>query len=356
MPQLRKKYVAVDAGKFNTKVNAYDAGINKQLRTKFRTKMSEGTFDDDMFERGTFIVQVDDGPVYKVGWDARKEPDLETSKKSEIHRICTMTAIALACCDGEHKGINVAIGIPYDICVIPKERLEYKAFILGEPGMMHKVRLKAECRGPVHEVSFSFDKQLVYPEGIGVLYQYPEHLDGPTGIIDIGNLNTNNLYCDSFQIAHEGCFSDELGGKVMITNLASVLTADLGARANEGIVASTLLKPVELRALKTKNGDKEKEKRSKEIIDAYLLEHVKTIRQKCDSRHWPLEFMNLVCMGGTARLLKNEIYQVFGNETFIPDDPEYVNVMGFLKKLCADDGIDLFSIEKKEEEQKEMSA
>ena len=77
------------------------------------------------------------------------------------------------------------------------------------------------------------------------------------------------------------------------------------------------------------------------VIDRYLLEHVRQIKQRCDTRQWPLEFMNIVCMGGTARLLKNEIYQVFGEETFIPEAPEFVNVKGFLKKMCADDGIDL---------------
>jgi hypothetical protein len=72
-----------------------------------------------------------------------------------------------------------------------------------------------------------------------------------------------------------------------------------------------------------------------------MLEHVQKIRQRCDTRHWPMEFMSLVCMGGTAKLLAHEIKIVFGKETFIPEDPEYVNACGFLKKMCADDGIEI---------------
>ena len=72
---MSKKYVSIDAGKYNTKLNAYDPAAGKQMRAKFRTKISDGTFEDDMFEKGTFIVQIDDGPVYKVGRDGRQEPE-----------------------------------------------------------------------------------------------------------------------------------------------------------------------------------------------------------------------------------------------------------------------------------------
>lgn len=336
-----KRYIAIDAGKYNTKLNTYDAATGNQTLCKFRTKMSEGTFDDDMFEKGTFIVQVDDGPVYKVGRDGRNEPEMETSKKSEIHQVCALTAAALALGPGEHRGVNAAIGIPLQICNIPEERLSYKHFIFGDPGDLHTVRIKTDAAGPVLTSAFSFDRQLVYPEGIGVLYEYPSRLNGPTGIIDIGNLNTNNLYCDAFLINNEGCYTAEMGGKILIAGLSATLTSELGSRVDDNMAASTLLKPYEQRYLRSVKKNREIEIQSKNIIDRYLLEHVRQIKQRCDTRQWPLEFMNIVCMGGTARLLKNEIYQVFGEETFIPEAPEFVNVKGFLKKMCADDGIDL---------------
>lgn len=338
---MEKRFIAVDAGKYNTKVCAYNTEDSTILKTKFRTKIGEGTFDDDMFERGTYIVQVDGGPVYKVGRDGRQEPDLETSKKSEIHRICTMAGIAMACGNGQHENLHVVVGIPLQICNIPEERLSYKNYILGNPGEKHLVRIKTNCNGPIYETSFSFEKELVYPEGIGVLYEYPAKLDGTTGIIDIGNLNTNNLYCDQFLIDQDYCFTDELGGKVMISKLAQVLTSELGARVNENIVASALLRPLEERHLRSSNGNKALEEKSAELISKYLLEHARAIKQKCDTRHWPMDFMNIVCMGGTSRLLKNELHEVFGSEVFIPDEPEYVNACGFLKKMCADAGVDI---------------
>ena len=54
--------------------------------------------------------------------------------------------------------------------------------------------------------------------------------------------------------------------------------------------------------------------------------------------------MQLAFIGGTTKLLKEEIKVVFGENVFIPDDPEYVNAEGFLKKLCASVNIDVDAI------------
>lgn len=341
------RYCAVDTGKKDTKLKSFDPDTKKTMLLKFCTKISEGTFDDDMFEKGTFIVQVDDGPVYKIGHGARNEPEMETSKKSEIHRVCTYAAVALACGCSEHMNVNIAIGIPFKLCEIPEERISYKKYILGEPGVLHKVRIKTTCSGPVHTSNFTFNKTNVYPEGIGTLYEFPARLQGITGIIDIGNLNTNYLYCDSFLINSDGCHTNEMGGKILITGLSGMLSGELGARVDVPLAAATLLKPYQERYLPANNGNKELSIRSKALIDQFLLEHVRSIKQACDAKHWPLLFMNLVFVGGTSRLLQNEIREVFGENVFIPDAPEYVNVNGFLRKLCADDGIDLEAETKK---------
>lgn len=338
---MAEKYVAVDSGKYQTKLCTYEKGADMK-RQKFRTKISPGTFDDDMIGAGTFIVQVDGGDVFKIGREAKQEAVLESSKKSEIHKICTLAAIALSCGSGEHDGVNVAIGIPYQICQVPEERLDYKKYILGAPGEKHTVKIKTNGNAdPVTSV-FTINRQLVYPEGIGVLYEHPSKFnDGPTGIVDIGNLNINALHTASFDVFGESCFSDELGGKILIANLAQTLTSELGSRCDENLVAATLLKEKDARHLTSKKGNTDLEKKSREIIDREVLEHVAAIKRGCDSKHWPIEFMNTVCLGGTAKLLRNEIYEVFGEDTFIPDQPEYVNVCGFLKKMCADDGIDV---------------
>ena len=351
------KYIAIDAGKSDTKFKSYDSDTKAIVRSKFRTKISPGTFEDDFFERGTFIAQIDEnGPVYKIGHGGTEEPALETSKKSEIHRICTMAAAALACGGpGTFNDVKIVIGVPLQICSIPEQRIDYKKYILGEPGEEHIVRIKTDCNGPVHEIRLTFSKELVYPEGIGVLYEYPKKLGGQTGIIDIGNLNTNNIYCDTFSIVPEDCFTDELGSRILLSNLASQLTSELNMRVTDRMAESVLRLPVEKRHLVPWDENPEIIKKSGDLITQFLTDHAKLIRQKCATRHWPMDFMNLVCMGGTSKLLRNELTEVFGSHIFIPENPEYVNVDGFLRKMCADEGIDIGHAGSAGEKKKENS-
>ncbi len=335
-------YIAVDTGKYQTKCAFYCEGMKGPVRYKFRTKMdTEGTFLDDMFERGTFITQVDGGPVVKLGQQAKGEPPMETSKANEIHRTCALFAIAKAVAETGCSDVNVVLGIPKQVCDIANERIEYKEYMLGEDE--HEISIKRYPNSPVETVKFVIRKRLVYPEGIGVLYDAPSTLQDTAAIIDIGNLNTNHIYCDSFIIRDELCFTGEMGGKVLISGLASDLSSKLGSRVDENLVASRLLKPKEERFLIPNNGNEKIKWRSKEIIDEYLLRHVLEIKRHCDSRHWPLDFMNIACIGGTAKILRPEIEDVFGKNVYIPADSEYSNVSGFLKKMCASDNIDIAS-------------
>ena len=335
------KYIGIDSGKFQTKGASYNDETRDYVTVKFRTKASAGEFRDDMLGAATYLAEVD-GKVYKVGYEARKEAELETSKKSEIHKVSTLATIASILADGHKEkdfdeAVNVVAGIPYQTCCVVSERLEYKDYILPKGPITVTVK-RTSTEDPI-PVTFHFEKRLVYPESIGVTYMYPKQLSGVSGIVDIGNLNINNTYCDSFSLIEENSFTDEMGGKILISGLAQQLSSEMGARVSDDLVAKTLMKKKEERFLVATNGAKGVAEKSKAIIDAYLLEHVEGIKRKCDARHWPLSFMNIVVIGGTAELLKYELREVFGENIFIPERPEFVNVEGFLKKLCADCGV-----------------
>jgi hypothetical protein len=332
-------YIAVDCGKYNTKTAWYNAETKKSGEFKFRTKMSKGTFEDDMFDRNTMIASVDGGPIVKIGNGGKQEPDAETSKKTDIHRFCTLTAVAEACRLNNAKDADIVIGIPLSIAAIPEERIAYKDFILGQDQSEHTVKLKFSPDKEPVDVKFAVKKRYVYPEGTGVLYEYPAKLSGPAAIIDIGNINTNNIYSINFLPQDDKCFASELGGKGMISGLAETLTAELGARCDENLTAATLLKPYEQRYLKPKNGNKEIEEKSRKIIDDYLRDYVKSVKNLCETRKWPLEYMDIVCVGGTTALVKKELTDVFGENLFIPPEPEFVNAKGFLKRLCVSCGV-----------------
>lgn len=331
-------YVAVDCGKYDTKTVIYNEEEVK--RSKFRTKISPGIFEDDMLKKGTMIVQADEGEVYVFGYGANTEPSMETTKKTQVHRTATLSAIAHALGPGEFPEVCVSIGVPLDICANPAERMDYKDFILGKDGATHTVRWKKESEGPVNETTFTIKKRYVYPEGCGVLWLYPEKCVGSAAVIDIGNLNTNCIYSEGLNPEDDMCFTGELGGKVLIAGLAGALSAELGSRVAETMVAQALLKKGEERHLISAKGDTSIEERSRKIIADYAMNHVKMIKQQCDVHHWPLDFCQIVAVGGTSRLLQDELKEVFGETLFLPENSEYANAEGFLRRMCAGLGVD----------------
>ena len=276
-------YIAVDCGKFETKVCAFLGEQNDIRKFKLRTKMGPGDFDE----------------------------------------------------------VYVAIGMPLDISGNPLERNAYKDFILGKDGEKHTVKWKKDGEGPIHTTSFVIRKRFVYPEGCGVLWLHPDKLLGAAAIVDIGNLNTNNIYAEALNPDDRMCFTGELGGKILISGLCRALEAELGARVIESMVASALAKPEKERHLVSAKGNKAVEEKSARIIADYAIDHVRLIKQQCDVHHWPLEFADIVCVGGTTRLIKNELLEVFGETVFIPESQEYANVHGFLRRMCASLDVDL---------------
>ena len=346
------EYIAVDCGKYNTKLDALSG--NNERMTAFRTRFSEGTFDDDMVGRGSYVVQIDGGPVYKIGYKGRTGPDMEDTKKTDIHRICTMAGIAIGLGDGEHADVHAAIGMPVSKIDIVKERQEYKDFILGESGTQHTVEYMGDDLVH-HKCVFTLTVRNVYPEGIGVVFEHSRRCSGQVGVIDIGNLNVNALYVNNGIPEDEMCFTDKGGGNEIMNSLANELTRLLGSTVTPNIVAQTLLIPTkeghtyEERHLYTAGGkNKALEDRSRQIINSALKDHVEEIKAKCKSiGKWPLDFMNIVFVGGTSALLQKELRECFGENCFIPDDPAFENARGFLKLLCRADGIRIHEEEEK---------
>ena len=91
-------YIAIDCGKYNTKVDAFNPETQQEPKLRYRIKISDGTFDDDMFDKGTFIVQIDGGPVYKVGNDAKTETlkllIMESDSSHVAFEFCSFASIS----------------------------------------------------------------------------------------------------------------------------------------------------------------------------------------------------------------------------------------------------------------------
>ena len=328
-----KRYIAVDSGKYATKIAVYNEEKDEIKLGSFRTKISEGNFADDALEKQTLIAEYD-GKIYKIGNGATQEAELSTSKSSEIHKICVLTAIAMNVSDNEVDEVCAAVGIPVKEWENVDKRNEYKNYIMPDGEIEIKIMTKSG-QEPVKR-RFKIVSKHVYPESQGALFvsEVAPFVSGTVGIIDIGNLNINCTSWTGGELDREYNVTDELGGNILINGLSQELTATF-SRCDENLVARVLRCPLEKRMLVPNRPNPEIEKKSKEIIDDYLTNHVKAIKRRCDSKHWSLDFMKLVFIGGTSSLLENEIIKVFGSEVYIPKNPEFVNVMGFLRVMCS---------------------
>ena len=304
------RFIAVDSGKDATKVAVYDAETKTTKKLTFLTKISEGDFSDDAIESCTFLSEVD-GKVYKVGKGARFNAELETSKMTEVHRVCTLSAIAMLVSAKEVDTVHVAIGIPIKEFENVEKRNAYRNFILPDGEIT--VRLKPKNEDKPQTIKFKIATKIVAPESSGILYLNPTRFkNATTAIIDIGSLNVNGAYWSGFDIDSDYSMTGELGSKILISGLAQELSAEF-SRCDEKLVASILRKPLNERHLAPLKPNPDIEKRSGEFIHKYLVEHVRKIKALCNTKKWSLDYMELVFVGGTSKMLENEIHVWRGN-------------------------------------------
>lgn len=325
-----KRYIAVDSGKNATKVATYDPETKKVSLTKFRTKTGKGTFEDDDPGKNTFIMEYE-GNIYKIGRGAESDAELVTSKKTPAHKLCTLYAIASVCSEDEIDEVSVTIGIPVKDYENVELRNEYRHYILPEGDITVTYKNNGEMQ-PVTK-TFRIVNRFVRPETLGALFIGDKVNTGTVAVIDIGHLNVNQTVYNNLEVDNEYSMTDTFGGNALVSGLSQKLSSKY-TYINEKTTADILMKTGEDRCLKPNRTNPQIEKESRELIDEYMLNHVKKILAHCESAQWSVDYMDFIFIGGTSYLLKNEIREVFGENVIIPEKPEYANVIGFLRIMC----------------------
>lgn len=327
------RFISVDTGKYATKCVEYDPNNNTILKSSFKTKISDGDMRDDALESDTMLISFE-GKTYKIGNGARGNgAALETTKMSEIHRICMLSAIAQFVSDNETDTVNCAIGLPAGEWTNVSKREDYKEFMFPKDEVV--IQIRKDNSMVVHEKRFKFGKTFVFPESIGALYMNDSPSIDPNsyvGVIDLGNLNLNATLWQGGELLIDDSITDELGANILTRGLAAELSSQF-SRVNEAMVTNILSKPSEYRYLSGNNDNIEEE--SKKVIKIYLLNHAKAIKRDCDSKKWPTSFMTIICIGGTSVVLSEELKEVFGNNITILNNSYFCNAMGFLRIMCA---------------------
>lgn len=323
-----RRFVAVDAGKSDTKIGTYD-GTTTNIYG-FTTKIGTGYFEDDALERNTFIAEIN-GKVYKMGQGADTEAELETSKQTEIHKMCILSAIAMCCSDNEEDEVSVAIGVPMSTYNSVPMRNEFREYMLGQD--TYTIKLKMRSDAPVKTKRFKIVDKVVYPESSGGLFidGAIDYAEGTVGVIDLGWLNNNLSVFRAGEPDKKMTKTNELGGSRLVRGLAAELSSHY-ARIDARSVAEILSLPSDFRCL---NSDDESiRESSNQFIHDYVVQYIREIKQDINDRGWG-EFMKLVAIGGISRMLETELKEEFGSKLFIPNQAQFANVVGFLRMLYA---------------------
>lgn len=333
---MGKRFIAVDSGKFATKVAEYDHKTDSVKTFSIRTKASEGDFRDDAIEQNTVVVEID-GQVYKIGNGARGSgAALETDKKSDVHRLCTLTAIATLASSKEVDEIYVAVGLPAKEWAVVSKRIDYKEYILPEGEIT--ISIKKDNNTPVIKKTFVIKERYVFPESIGALFMDETINDisenSIVGVIDIGNLNLNATYWQGTELVQDKSCTAELGAAILVQELSQEITANI-TPCDEFITANLLsLHPSERHLPSTGKLTQEQIDQSALLIKKVLRQHADKVKRVCHARNWSLDVTKIIAIGGTSHDIADELKESFGNITVLQNS-NYCNVLGYLRMMCA---------------------
>lgn len=330
-----KRFVAIDTGKFATKVACYDEKKGATIKFSIRTAHCDGDFRDDAVEDNTVIIQQADGEVYKVGNGARGiGAEMTTDKRLDVHRICAMTALTSVANKKEEDEFYVAVLLPAKDWANVSKREDFREFILPKGKVSAKV--KGQGNAPIIEKQFDIKKVYVFPESIGALFM-DETIEtvsptSVTGILDIGNLNLNATLWQGKDLVQDKSSTAELGGSILIQELAQEISTNV--TPCDEMIAAILLKTGKLPA-GSMNVTVEQEEAIFKIVAKVRKDHASKVKKICHGRGWSLDLMNIVAIGGTSKDLEPELKSAFGENLVVLENTEYVNVLGALRMLCA---------------------
>ncbi len=330
-----KRYIAVDSGKFATKFAEYDTKKKCVHKYSIRTRVSDGDFRDDAIEKSTVVVEID-GKTYKVGNGARGAGvNLDTDKKSEDHRICTLTALAMIASSSERDEMYVAVGLPAREWANVSKRMDFKEYILPDGEIT--VTIKKDSNSQSVKKTFLIKEKYVFPESIGALFM--DETIGMvssttiTGVLDIGNLDLNATLWQGTELLQDMSATEELGGSILIQSLAQELSTITAC--DELVVANILkLPPEERRLPDTGTLTKEQLEESRKVIKRVLKTHADRVKKCCRSRQWSLEVIPIIAIGGTSKDIADELKETFAN-IIVLENSQYCNVLGYLRMLCS---------------------
>ncbi len=312
--------ISVDSGKYATKASMM-ASPGAITHISFKTQMSESIerFSND--DSNSFSIEYK-GKQYLLGEQARFQ-SFERSKQNILHKLSTYTATALMIQESGSNAdyVNIAIGCPLSTYINKDARKFYRNYI-APSGKKVDITVNDD------EYCFTILKSIVYPESSGVIYLNKDKYENDlVGVIDIGGLNANCCIYDNLvpKIGPDSMFTLEMGGNILTSNIMTKLESEfeteIGSILYEKVMRDGFIK-------------KAPEASSTRIAEL-KKQHVIDIFTECKRHKWSIDNMDIIFTGGTAKLLRNEIAEVFPTAIldYLDEDASFKNADGFLKQF-----------------------
>ena len=314
---MKIKYVSIDCGKANTKACSYDVQSSDVSKTIVSTNVEKrNSLVELCRQENQYIVAFDgDDEEINGGWDVgfgSGQTSYSNSKKDMIHKIMTLTAIALVTENGDT--VVPAIGCPLTVFNDADSKVEFYDYIFPDG------RVDVNINGIDHYYFIKKDKGCVFPESFGAMFMFPERFTGDTGVIDIGGLNVNASLFKKGKYQQELSMTEKLGLLSIVSYLRTRLNALCDAGFDDRTVESFI-----------RSGSVPGSDKSAEVIESVLASHLPRIEMIV--KEWNIDRIDLIFIGGTSKILQKYIEERFLDKAFIPDEADFINCKGFLKEM-----------------------
>ena len=314
---MKIKYVSIDCGKANTKVCAYDVESSKLSKAIVSTNVEKrNSLVELCRQENQYIVTfAGDDEEINGGWDVgfgSGQTSYSNSKKDMIHKIMTLTAIALVTENGD--SVVPAIGCPLTVFNDADSKVEFYDYIFPDG------RVDVNINGIDHYYFIKKDKGCVFPESFGAMFMFPERFTGDTGVIDIGGLNVNASLFKKGKYQQELSMTEKLGLFSIVSYLRTRLNALCDAGFDDRTVECFL-----------RSGSVPGSEKSAEVIESVLASHLPRIEKIV--KEWNIDRIDLIFIGGTSKILQKYIEERFPDNAFIPNEADFINCKGFLKEM-----------------------
>lgn len=314
------KKIAIDTGKHTTKVVAESKG-NTSLHFSFASAIKANV---SITQDPTNHIIEYEGKNYLVGSQAKSFIEIDNSKDTNLHKICVITALAVACENGDKA--DVTIGFPLDRFYHKEERLEYKNNML--PLGKHTVKIDGNTK------TFEITHATVRPEGYGAIHYKPALFKDKTiHVIDIGGLNVNACTYKNGILQEGNITTLQKGGIMLYTDsLAALKTI-----ANEKMLKA--LDPLSPEDIEDDviHGENESIEGSKEKFKEVRTIFVDEIYNELMKKRFDIS-KKIFFMGGTSLVLRDELIEKFGSDICIfgadnINDMQFINAEGFYRAM-----------------------